>query len=80
MPGARWRYLISYDTNLNIDSQEDGEEGVDQVVDEVVLHGLDVGGAGETGGHSHVDGGQGQQAGDVDGDDHLVPATHRGQH
>ena len=58
---------------LNVDSKEDGEEGVGEVVYEVELHRLDVGGAGQAGGHPHVDRGQGQQAGDVDCDHHLVP-------
>ena len=58
---------------LYINSQDDGEEGIDEVVDQVELHGLGGGGAGEAAGHPHVDRGQGQQAGDVDVDHHLVP-------
>ena len=64
-------------TYLHVYSQDDGEEGVDEVVDEVELDGFDGGGAGETAGHTHVDRGQGQQAGDVDVDHHLVPVSHR---
>ena len=58
---------------MYVDSQHDGEKGVDEVVDEVELHGLDGGGAGQAVGHPHVDGGQGQEAGDVHVDNHLVP-------
>ena len=60
-------------TYLYVYSQNDGEEGVDEVVDEVELDGFDGGGAGETAGHTHVDRCQGQQAGDVHVDHHLVP-------
>ena len=62
-------------TYLHVYSQDNGEEGVDEVVDEVELDGFDGGGAGETAGHTHVDRGQGQQAGDVHVDHHLVPVS-----
>ena len=48
-----------------------------QVVDQEYLHRLGGGGAGEAGGHRQVDGGEGQQAGDVHVDHHLVPVLGR---
>ena len=47
----------------NID--DDDEERVGEVEEEPDLHRLDVGGAGETGGHREVDGGQHHKRGDV---------------
>ena len=55
----------------NIDhDDEDRESEVKQQPD---LHRLDVGGAGEAGGHRKVDRGQDHHAGDVNGYDQAVP-------
>ena len=49
----------------NIDN--DDEDRVGEVEEEPDLHWLDVGGAGETGGHWEIYGGQDHHAGHVDG-------------
>ena len=54
----------------NIDQYHQEREG--QVEEEPDLHWLDVGGAGQAGGHWEVDGGQDHHAGDVDGVDQVV--------
>ena len=52
----------------NIDDDDQDREG--EVEQEPDLHRLDVGSAGEAGGHREVDGGQDHHAGHVDGVDH----------
>ena len=59
-------------SHLEPDIDEYDEEGVGQVEEEPDLHRLDVGGAGEAGGHREVDRGQHHHAGDVDGVDQAV--------
>ena len=54
----------------NIEQYDQDREG--QVEEEPDLHRLDVGSAGEAGGHREVDRGQDHHAGDVDGVDQAV--------
>ena len=61
---------ITTHLKCDIDKYDEDREG--QVEEEPDLHRLDVGGAGETGGHGQVDRGQHHHAGDVDGVDQVV--------
>ena len=62
-------------TYLQDHIDQDGGEGIGEVEDQPDLHRLDVGGAGQTDGYREVDRGQDHHAGDVDGEDQVVPGV-----
>ena len=72
---ARYDKYRKYPSHLQHNIHEYDKKWVGQVKEKPDLHRLDVGGAGQTDGYREVDRGQDHHAGDVDGEDQVVPGV-----